>query len=511
MATLPSLSNVASSITAGNFASTLSSTTGGLSSLTTSITGAGSSISSGLTSSMGGLLSGAGAAGGSAIDLLSKGGNLSGAGAAFTSGIGAAGVDLKTGKSAALEESAKTGSVKSAIDSVKGLAGSTFSKISDSFKALTPGKPQNLTAIDLKNKMDQVAADTKAAAPDTKSFTNGLSAAGVDLKTGKIPGVDAAVAAGGVGAGIGALSGAMGKVPGMSGIANINPSAMASGITNLPGGQSAAASLINSATGATSGVGDTLGGLNTITKNVSSAALNGISSATAGSSAAAGLLTGGALTGAGSAFAGALANPASALKIPGIPNLSGIPKLPGAPSVDSLTAGLQAGKQPLSSLATTGLSTAAAASLAASMNSVSTSSPFPIKMPTVAAATIDRSEVSGQVTNLLGDKKIPAPNYNPTPPVASSLSAEITAKRSEFITKKIAFDEEVIARRAALAPEKEKYIKIRDSLPEGDPVRIAARTEVNDKIYAFNAWSKDETAKLNAIQEEVNQLQKSEG
>jgi integrin beta 8 len=395
------------------------------------------------------------------------------------------------------------------LDATKSASASGFSAISGSLKALKGGVPQNLTAINLKNKLEQTVSDTKADAPaSADAFTKGLSNAGVDLKTGKIPAVDAALASGGLGAGMSALSGTMKGVPGMSGMASINPSTMASGLSNLPGGQSAVSSLVNSTTGSTSGVSDTLGGLNLITKNASSAALNGISSATAGSSAVSGLVTGGALTGAGSSLAGALNNPAGALSIPSVP---GMPSVPGLPSVDSLKKGLETGKQPLSSLATTGLSAAAAASLTASMNSISTSSPNPIKMPTVAVATVDRSEVSGQVTSLLGDKKIPAPDFNATPTPPSPLKAQVKEKRLEFITKKIAYDEEKIARTDAIMIERAKYEKIRDSLPEGDPVRIAARTEVNAKIAAYTAWWKGEEAKLNVIREEVNQLQQSEG
>jgi hypothetical protein len=491
MATLPNLANVADTIGAGNFASKLASTTGGTSSITTALNSMALPNVSSLTSGLPNVSS-----------LTSGLPNLTGAGGLpnltdLTSKIpkippGLPGVDaLKDIKPPDLTSSSGL------LDATKGVSGSAFSAISSSFKALKPGVPQNLTAIDLKNKMDQAAADTKAAAlPSAKSLTDGLNTAGVDLKTGKIPGVDAAVAAGGIGAGADALKSTLSKVPGMSTLSTINTSTLASGITNLPGGQSAAASLINSSTGSTTGISDTLGGLNTITKNASSSALNSISSAAAGSSAAANLLTGSALTGAGSNLISKISNPAGLL--------------PTTPSIDSLTKGLQTGKQPLSALATIGLSGAAAAALAASMNSISTSSPNPIKMPTVAAATVDRSELSGQVTNLLGDKKIPAPNYNPTPPVPSPIAAELTAKRSEFITKKIAYDEELIARKAALEPEKQKYIAIRDSLPKGDPVREAARQEVNAKIIAFTEWSSIEVDKLNALQAEINQLAKSQ-
>ena len=513
MATLPALSNVASSISSGNFASGLATNTGGLSSISTSLSGAAPSITSGITGgvsgSLGGVLSGA-TSGGTLSSLAS--GNLSAAGSSFAAGIESSGVDLKTGKSAALEESVKSGSLKSTMDSVKGISGSAFSSISDSLKPLKGGVPQNLTSINLKNKLEQIAEDTKtAAAPAASELTNGLTKGGVNVKTGEIPAVTAAVASGGVGAGASALAGAMSGVPGMSGMVNANPAAMASGLTNLPGGQSAASSLINSTTGATSGISDTLGGLNSITKNASSAALNQISSSTAGSSSVSSLLTGGALTGAGASLSGSLTNPGGTLSslTGGLPNASSITG--SLPSVDNLTKGLQAGKQPLSSLATSGLSTAGAASLTASINSLSTSGPSPIKMPTVAEKTIDRSEVSSQVTSLLGDKKIPAPNYTATPPVPSSRAADIKAARLEYITMQQEYDKEVAIRAEAIKKEADAYGELKKTLPEGDPQRTAARDLGRQNAKEFQDWNTAQKAKLEAKRQEVNQLQQSEG
>ena len=474
MATLTDLSNVASTISAGNFASKLASTTAGTSSLATSLDGMSLPNTSSITSAANNL------AGTNLTDISTK--------------ISAISPDVSNLNI----KPPNLASASGLLDATKGVSGSAFSAISSSFKALKAGVPQNLTAIDLKNKTEQVAADTKAAAsPSAKSFTDSLSTAGVDLKTGKIASVDAAVAAGGVGAGINALSSAMSGVPGMSGLANVNASTMASGLNNLPGGQSAVASLINSGTNATSGVSDTLSGLNTITKTASSSALNSISSATAGTSAASSLLAGGALTGVGTNLADKITNPAGLL--------------PATPSIDSLTKGLQTGKQPLSALATTGLSTAGAAALAASMNSISTSSPNPIKMPTIATSTVDRGEISSQVKNLLGDKKIPPPNYNPTPPATSSVAADIKTKKLTYLTDLEEYNNEVEKRAAAIKAEAAAYQELKNTLPEGDPQVTTARDTGKKNAQEFSDWNKAQLAKLEAQRLEINQLQRQEG
>ncbi len=413
MSTLPSISNVASAISSGNFSSALATTTGGASSIVTSLNG--------MTASMPSI-----------------------PGITGLSGL---------------------------VDTTKRISGSAFAAISASFKPLQAGVPQNLTIINLKNKLDQVATDTKAAStPLTTSFTSGLNSAGVDVATGKIPAVDAAVASGGVKAGLSALSGAMSNVPGMSGI--VSPSALASGVSNLPGGQSALSSIVNPSALTTSGISDTLSGLGSITKNASSAALNQISTATSGSSSLSDLLSGNALIGAGASLSGVLSNPSSLPNgVTGsIPNISGLPAVSGLPSISNLTQGLQSGRQPLSSLVSTGLSPAAAASLTASMNSLSTASPFPIKMPTVAENTINRSEISSQIGNLLGDKKVPVPDFSGlTATTMRDLSqSEITAydvNKKEIET----LSDARFALVKAEADARYTLSKAKQDLPQGDP------------------------------------------
>ncbi len=413
MSTLPSISNVASAISSGNFSSALATTTGGASSIVTSLNGMTASMSS---------------------------------------------IPGNTGLSGL-------------VDTAKRISGSAFAAISASFKPLQAGVPQNLTIINLKNKLDQVATDTKAAStPLTTSFTSGLNSAGVDVVTGKIPAVEAAVASDGVKAGLSALSGAMSNVPGMSGI--VSPSALASGVSNLPGGQSALSSIVNPSSLTTSGISDTLSGLGSITKNASSAALNQISTATSGSSSLSGLLSGNALTGAGASLSGVLSNPSSLPNgVTGsIPNISGLPAVSGLPSISNLTQGLQSGRQPLSSLVSTGLSPAAAASLTASMNSLSTASPFPIKMPTVAENTINRSEISSQIGNLLGDKKVPVPDFSglTATPMRDLSQSEITAydvNKKEIET----LSDARFALVKAEADARYTLSKAKQDLPQGDP------------------------------------------
>jgi len=509
MATLPSISNVASAISSGNFSSALATTTGGASSIVTSLNG--------MSASMPSIPN---------IPSISSLPNISG----LPSVPGSPTIDTLRN----IKPPAITG-LSGLADATKGISSSAFLAIAQSFKPLQAGVPQNLTIINLKNKLEQVAKDTKATAtpyvfPDERggvgggvggvatSFKDGLTSAGIDVATGKIPAVDAAVASGGVKAGMSALGGVMSNVPGMSGIAD--PTALASGVSNLPGGQSALSSIVNPRSLTTSGISDTLSGLNSITKNASSAALNQISTGTSGSSSLAGLLSGGALTGAGASLSGALSNPSnlpSGLignlpKISGLPStpfvfpdergggasvglslpsISGLPKVSNLPSIGNLTQGLQSGKQPLSSLVSTGLPPAAAAALTASINSLSTSSPFPIKMPIIAENTINRSEISSQLSNLLGDKKVPMPNFSGIAafPIRAQSQADIDAyDANKKEIEKLDEEREVLAK--AKIDAGNKLRKAKENLPQGDPSIPALEQAVETASKKINDLDK---------------------
>ena len=537
MATFPSISNVASAISSGNFSSALATTTGGAGSIVTSLNGMVAAIPN--TPKISGLPNtpyvfpderGGGASSVPNTPSISGLPNIPSI-SGLPSVPGSPTIDnLRNIKPPAI-----TG-LPGLADATKGISSSAFLAISQSFKPLQAGVPQNLSIINLKNKLEQVAKDTKATAtpyvfPDERGgaggvATNGLTSAGVDVATGKIPAVDAAVAAGGVKAGMSALSGAMSNVPGMSSIAS--PSALASGVSNLPGGQSALSSIVNPSSLTTSGISGTLSGLNSITKNASSAALNQISTETSGSSSLSGLLSGGALTGAGASLSGALSNPnnlpsgvignissisglpstpyvfpdergGGSSVVTSIPNISGLPKVSNLPSIGNLTQGLQSGKQPLSSLVSTGIPPAAAASLTASINSLNTASPFPIKMPTVAENTINRSEISSQLGNLLGDKKVPMPNFSGTTgiPIRDLSQADIavyeaTNKEIETLTE----DRYALAR--AQADARYKLTKAKQDLPQGDPSIPALEQAVETANNKLNDLDKKVVTLRNA-------------
>lgn len=424
-------SNVASAIASGGFASNMATNvTGGLGSLATSLGG----ISSGVTGSISGITGGTG-------NAISS----------FANGLSAAGVDLKTGKIPALEAAASSGEFKSQVESIKGLAGSAFGAITDAFKPLKAGIPQDLKAIAQKNAAEQAANDVKPTGT-LASLPGDLAKAqaAIGAASANIPGLSGVIGnfAGSVpalGAGLTSIGTSLTSGGGLgAGLTSLGSSlSSGSGLNALPGGGAAAYAFVNNATGASLSL-PSLSGITSAAQNASTSVLNGIPSANALSSIGTSLSVG------NSSISG-LINKLSS-------------------NLPDLTKNISAGTQSLSSLASTGLSAGAAASLSASINSLSASGANPIKMPTVAVNTTDRSEITSQISNLLGDKKIPVPNFSGLLATTSRDLSQAELDTYNATSKEITtlvdsrFDVDKAERDARYALSKAKQ-----DLPQGDP------------------------------------------
>jgi hypothetical protein len=217
-------------------------------------------------------------------------------------------------------------------------------------------------------------------------------------------------------------------------------------------------------------------------------------------------LAGGALTGVGTAAAGLLTNPAGALNsLTGMAS-SALGKLTGIASggLDSLTKGLQSGKDGLASLASAGLPASAAAALAASMNALSSSSPFPIKMPSVATGTSDRGELASAITSVLGSAIIPAPEYSNAPSQAEldeklKRLDQVRTLRETYQDAAEKFNTEWKIRQDKSLELIEEYKTAKNNLPEGDPEIAAIRSRNKPIVDANNKWKDEEWDRIQAL------------
>ena len=124
---------------------------------------------------------------------------------------------------------------------------------------------------------------------------------------------------------------------------------------------------------------------------------------------------------------------------------------------------LKSGKLSLASLASAGLPAGAAAQLNSAISSMSSGGAVPIKLPTVAINTNDRSELTSQVTSILGDAKIPVPNFGGNPATTGETPSENKLNAQFELNKKTMVKIEEV-REARLA-----FNTAKNELPAGDP------------------------------------------
>ena len=154
-----------------------------------------------------------------------------------------------------------------------------------------------------------------------------------------------------------------------------------------------------------------------------------------------------------------------------------------AGAVGALTKGLnelKSGKLTLASLASAGLPAGASAQLNAAISSMSSGGAVQIKLPTVAINTTDRSELTSQVTSILGDSKIPAPNYSGE--ISATAKAALD-KINETRLKELGEQSSQQIRAVGLANA--AYSKAVQELPAGDPGIEAAADTVRAERLAL--------------------------
>lgn len=487
-ATLDVVKNVASSATAA------------VAGVTNAISGA----VGGATSALNGALSGATNAVGSLTSAvagaMSSGNFAATLATTTTGGLGAI--------AGALSSAAKTAGdgISGLLDTAKGVAGSAFAAVTSAFKPFKAGVPQNLTAIAEANAKE--LADKAAGVASAVTAVPGSVAGALGQATGALG--QATNALGGalnaaVGSATGGLQGALSSATSLTGVvtgavnavgntvssvANGVSSAIAgvtkgvttamqgvsSGLSAIPGGQNAISSVVNNASGILNAIPGT-GAITGLINNVSTAVTNGISGAASLVSGAASL-TGvtSSLTSVAGSLTGALNSATGSLSA-------------------ALTGGIDAlkkGATSLSSLALTGLPPGLGSQLSAAMNSLSAGGSLPIKLPTVASNTLDRSELNAQLTSVLGNAKIPMPNFSGGQAAAS---LDLSKKQTESYVKYETIKKDLEKAQDDIFDLKKAYYNAKQDLPAGDPGVETAR----DALYA-----KEE--ELVAIRKELQRL-----
>jgi hypothetical protein len=463
------------------------------------------------------------------------------------------------------------GGITDVLNQAKGIAAGAFNAIKGALPKLKANVPQNLTAIN----------EASKAASSAETTGNAELAKIAELQSGTLDAITAlkqnlgesasSIAGGGLGGNIGsALSGVAGGVLGSgnsllssaagalttlktAGNAAINSagslvanaantlarttsatnitsgvdSAVASGVSNIPGGQNAIASI----TDYSNSVVDSIPGTGTIKALVdssSTAVNNGISlSNSIGSAAnsltgalggtarslgsAAGVLTGvlgsaaGALTGAlgsaAGALSGALGGAAGAL--------SGALGGAAGALTGALSSGLEKLKSSgLASLIQSGLPADAAAKLNSSISGLS-SGVIKVTTPQVGLNTTDRAQIDSQTTSLIGNA--PPPNFSGTVSDATTSSLNAAEEKNNKLSDILKQIDDLIIERDKVEIKfnaaNAEWANLLNTKPQGDPSINLAKLSAKSAFAEVNTLNN----KILSLREQQYALQGTTG
>jgi hypothetical protein len=189
-------------------------------------------------------------------------------------------------------------------------------------------------------------------------------------------------------------------------------SSLASGLSNLPGGQKTVQAVVNNAQGAINSLPGTAA-ISSLVQQASTAALN---------------------------------------KLP-------LPSLPG-------------GLNSLTNLATSGLAAGAAAQLTSAISALSSGGSVSIKLPTIGFNTVDRSGITAQIASVFGDPKIPKPNLVGEISEGAKSSAQ---QQLDKIKEEVKYAQELTVFNEKIREARLAYYAAKRDLPQGDPGIAAAR------------------------------------
>jgi hypothetical protein len=143
------------------------------------------------------------------------------------------------------------------------------------------------------------------------------------------------------------------------------------------------------------------------------------------------------------------------------------------------------GSTSLSSLVSAGLPASVGAQLNSAISALSSGGPFPIKLPTVATDTSNRTGLSSQIASVLGSTKIPLPNFSKSPDT-SAMQTE-TDRLNKLIDEQLSLLKEQEKQGIVLDKARDSFIAARDNLPAGDPEITAALDKYNAEMTKFSA------------------------
>lgn len=161
----------------------------------------------------------------------------------------------------------------------------------------------------------------------------------------------------------------------------------------------------------------------------------------------------------------------------------------------NLISNLKQAGNTLQSVAASGLPAGATAQLNSAISSLSSGGSVPIKLPTVAVNTVDRTNITAQISSVFGSTKIPIPNFNGNPatvgPTAGTIAVDLTQEKIDQITVIQKEIEDLTDSRFELVKAQRNAVQAlqeaKTKLPAGDPGIAAAEAAVKTAAEAVAA------------------------
>ena len=376
--------------------------------------------------------------------------------------------------SGAVNSIPKADNISGVQNSLKGATAAAFSSITGAWKPLLVGVPQDLRAIATAGAALGEAIASGTASPQllanrVRAVATAAGARGagqISNSIGSIISASTSIANGNVATPGQVLTTASNILNSVGSINNaLGNKTLASTTTKVSGALRTGTNLLNSinAVNNATNVGQLLSGSNVVINNI-----NRISATLGVSSKSSGLIN---LPG-GQLSVSSIVN--QALGQTSLPGLDGLKKIIGATLTSTINKipvnkgllnapVLQAKSNSLQSVALAGLSPESAAQLNSAISSLSSSGSSPIKLPTVGVNTFDRSELTSQINSLLGDARIPRPDF--TGPSSSSITnLESLQQQNTLLQEKqkeaaLLLDQVTVARN--------NYYSLKSALPKG--------------------------------------------
>jgi hypothetical protein len=133
-----------------------------------------------------------------------------------------------------------------------------------------------------------------------------------------------------------------------------------------------------------------------------------------------------------------------------------------------------------------GLPAGLGAQLGSAISALGSGGPFPIKLPSVATDTSNRTGLVAQISSVLGNSKIPAPNFNMN---ADTTNAHLK-KQNDLHAQQEDLLKQMDEQSMVIDKARDAFVAARDTFPAGDPAIASAKAvyvaEV-DKLAAINA------------------------